>query len=68
MFAGPAASIPGRRNVRADAVHGQKPEHEENALPQIRNVENVLYGFDHRLITSTVPPAFVIFSRALSVK
>ena len=45
-----------------------KPEHEEDALLQLRNVPDILKSLNHRTITSAVPPAFVIFSRALAVK
>ena len=63
-----AASMPGVGICAPMRYTAKQREHEKNPLSQIRYVENVLYGFNHRFITSTVPPAFVIFSRALSVK
>src|SRR5262249_14143038 len=48
------------RDMCAYAIDTKKGKHEEDALPQIRYVKNILYGFNHKLMTSTVPPAFVI--------
>src|SRR5205809_4562079 len=52
----------------AYSIDGQQRQHKQDALSQVRYVEDVLYCFNHWLITSQVPPAFVIFSRAPSLK
>ena len=52
----------------ANAINGQQRQHECDAFSQIGYVENILDCFNHSRMTSQVPPALVIFCRALSVK
>src|SRR5580698_261877 len=73
----------GRRNVRADAVHGEQRQRKQYAVPQVRNTEHVLESFDESFhtftlrfpvtlrlyaTTSKVPPALVILSLAEALK
>ena len=48
----------GSRNLRTDAIHRQKGQREENAVPQIRDAEHVSERFEefvHVLLCSLVP-------------
>jgi hypothetical protein len=50
-----------RRNVRTDAIHRQKGEREQNAVPQIRDAEHVSERFEefvHVLLCSLTSNCF----------
>src|SRR5580698_6654863 len=43
-----------RGNVRADTVHGEQRQREQDAVPQVRNAEHVLESFDESFHTFTL--------------